>query len=208
VNKPVLYDNDALLKLSAYGCAKYLSDAGLTPGAILAVACWSLRSQAKRWPRVIDRERLCRALDRLIGEVEIVEPTAEEIELAAEFEERSNQSLGRLDGGESQLLAVLIRRGWRQALTGDKRAIVAASTLNVPQLNGKLICLEQAMLSILDEENWEAVRQAVCAEPEADKAIALAFACGSSGASLERMREGLSSYVGHLRGQSGDLLAA
>lgn len=207
MNKPILYDNDALLKLGAYDCVKYLGDAGLAPGAILAVARWSLRSQARRWRRVIDRERLCRLLDELIEEVEIVEPSSEEIELAAELEERAAKSPGMLDGGESQLLAVLIRRGWPMALTGDKRAIVAASRLGLPQLDGKLLCIEQAMLAMADEKNWAAIRASVCAELEADKAIALAFACGSTGLGLDQLREGLASYVEHLRGQSGDLLA-
>ena len=61
----------------------------------------------------------------MLSQMLLLEPTASEIELAAEFEAQAQRQNVPLDSGESQLAAIALSRAARGILTGDKRAITA-----------------------------------------------------------------------------------
>jgi hypothetical protein len=142
-----------------------------------------------------------------------LEPTETEQTLAAEFESLAQRAGVNLDGGESQLCAMVVERVLPVLLTGDKRAIVAAERLfdshhRLPGLSGKFRCLEQAILDILETTGPVVVRKAICSEPRVDTALSICFSCVSSDTGLDHISEGLNSYVGHLRAAASRVLGA
>ena len=197
--EPTLYDNDAVLKLSAYGCGSDIAATGLVPPAILAVARWSLAGQIRKARKVLDADRFRIHAEQFVAQCIIIEPAEDELLLAAAIEEDSIAAGGDLDSGESQLAAVLVTRNLSTMVTGDKRAIRTLAALQLDGLCGRICCIEQVLALIVNETNWEHIRHAVCSERELDRAIAIVFACHSPGSSLENIRQGLNSYIADLR---------
>ena len=112
MTSPTLYDNDVVLKLGAYGMSELISGIPeLAVPAILAIATYSLPSQAARIRRIIHRQRLIDSVALFVATSTVIVPTAEELELAASFEEQAIAISVALDSGESQLVAVLLSRG-------------------------------------------------------------------------------------------------
>lgn len=127
--------------------------------------------------------------------------------MAAEFEAVAQEQNLELDGGESQLLAMLIQRKLRLLLTGDKRAIVAIERIAGDTLPGPSIaCLEQVMSTLLERIGLAALRERICSEPAVDRALSTCFACRSIVVEAILVEEGLRSYVGHLRKSSSRTL--
>lgn len=97
-------------------------------------------------------------------------------------------------------------------LTGDKRAITAMerlldTELRLHDLCGRVRCLEQAFLCVLDRKDSEALRSAVCTEPTVDKALTICFGCSSPTTQRETVLEGLASYIRALRTTAPRVLA-
>jgi hypothetical protein len=140
-----------------------------------------------------------------------IEPDDEELALAAEFEEVA-QSLGvDLDGGESQLLAVLIRRSAALLLTGDKRAILAMEPIVQAgsyhdQVARRVACLEQIAMALISRHGAETIHRRVCSEAAIDKSLANCFSCISGFCRPESILEGLTSYIADLRRQAPRVL--
>lgn len=200
-----LFDNDAVLKLSAYQVWEAVSATQLYPPAILAVAKWSLAKQASKARKVNDVDAFRLAVEAFVASCMIIEPTDDEIQFAISIEEAATALGGELDSGESQMVAVLIARNLLAMVTGDKRAIVALAQVGVKGLEGKVYCLEQVLRMIIAYSDWQAVRAKVCSERQMDMAVAMVFACHSK-PSIESVSEGLESYIGNLRANAADLL--
>jgi hypothetical protein len=80
-------------------------------------------------------------LEVRLGNLQVIEPTESEIELAADLEKTARQLGGAFDVGEAQLFAVLLTRGSPALVTGDKRAISAASALRrAPGAHDRCTC--------------------------------------------------------------------
>lgn len=209
----VLVDNDALFKASCYDLATDLIEilaSGSRDVAGLALAKFVLRRKIEKSSRIADRQRAAKALDVVLASVSALEPDDAELGLAAQYEEHALSAGYAFDSGESQLLAVLVNRTAKAIVTGDKRAVAAALQLAtdlkiVPALAGRFACFEQVMLWICGKKGGLALATLVCAEPAVDKTMSICFGCSSS-FDERNMREGLDSYVGHLRGNSGELL--
>ncbi len=206
----VLLDNDVILKMCAYASAArllQLTTLANQPPVILEVASFALRSQIQRSRSISDKEGAASQLALVLSTVHKVEPTDQEVGLAAELEEQAQQRALELDPGESQLVAVLLVRGSPLLITGDKRALNALASVAPKEAGGRMACLEQAMASaIAGEGNLAALRSAVCACPQIDRAVTNCFACSSESVTIEAVMEGLRSYVGALRAQAGRLL--
>lgn len=200
-----LFDNDAVLKLSAFQVWDAVSTTQLYPPAILAVAKWSLAKQASKARRVSNIDAFRIAVESFVAGCMIIEPTDVEIQFAISIEEAATALGGELDSGESQLVAVLIARHFSAMVTGDKRAIIALAQVGVEGLTGKIYCLEQVLQIIIASSDWQAVRVKVCSERQMDMAVAMVFACHSE-PSIESVSEGLESYIGNLRANAADLL--
>ncbi len=210
----ILIDNDVVLKACRLALAPDLI-ALLEPrgqAAILGSARFVLHNRLARRKDVADRASATAALDGLLLAVPAVEPVDGEVMLAAQFEELA-QTLGlALEGGESLLFSILVLRPAALLATGDKRAIAAAEAV-LARLSaamgpaiGKVACLEQVVAALLGVLGPEALRRRVCADPEADKALAICFGCGSPSFSGADAAQGLGSYVGAVRCSAPTLL--
>lgn len=204
--EPTLYDNDAVLKLSAYCCWETLSTTYLHPAAVLKVATFSLETQLKKARRITNVAPFQLAVKAFLASCIVIEPTDEEIQLATEFEEGATTFGAEFDTGESQLVAVLITRLLSRLVTGDKRAITAMVALKIDKGEGKILCLEQVLKVVIENGDWQELRSAVCAERSVDTAVAMAFSCYSS-PSVDDVVEGLDSYIGDLRSKAGAYLS-
>lgn len=201
-----LIDNDVLYKTAVYGLALPLLKSapyGAEQFYILGAARFMISKKLAKRPPVRGPEKALLEFELLLAQISALEPTAEEIALAAELEYLAGQQGHALDGGESQLCAVLITRNHDYLFTGDKRAISAVSALLSQEpcalLAKKLVCLEQLIRQLLEHITPAAVRSAVCLEPDIDRALSNCFACQSKTPDVNHFLEGLNSYVGSIR---------
>lgn len=207
-----LVDNDVVIKVACYALVDETLAAttlARTPPAMLGVGRFVARGRLARDRRVRDRARALDALERLLSVVVPLEPEERETSLAAELEAGAIRLNVELDGGESQLIAMLMTRGCPLLVTGDKRAVAALAALAVAGLSGRVACLEQVLADVVRVRGADAVRAAVCSEPGADTALSLCFGCSSAKPPNEpAVLDALSSYAEHLRGRCGDILLA
>ena len=206
--EPILVDVDVALKVCTYRLvAAFIESTTLgQPPALLAISRFTLRSWLRTARNLENPEGIREAIENLIANITLIEPTEEEIKLAADFEEEAYQHSLEFDTGESQLLAVLLCRGAPLLLTGDKRAIQAIHGLGIRGIDGRIACLEQLLATILVRCGYEKLRKRVCREPNADKAVTICFACSAFQVMKEDIRTSLASYVDHLRKSTASLL--
>lgn len=206
-----LIDNDIVIKMSAYGLAQELRQAvtraAASPSAMLGVGRFVVRDRLARAGWITHPGSALAAFDELLSSLLLLEPTQEELATAAEFESAATRRNLELDGGESQLLAILLIRKFKVLLTGDKRAIRAIATIAAELTQEKLACLEQALFDIAGQSDVEEMRRKICREPKADKTASICFGC-SSNAAVERAKvlEGLQSYIEYLRAEAAGTL--
>lgn len=207
VTDPTLYDNDAILKLSAYGCWDAILASPFHPPAILKVATFSLVSQSRKARRVASVGNFQAQIAKFMDLSAVIEPTEDEIVLATEMEEQAAALGEEFDTGESQLVAVLINRILPRLVTGDKRALRALGAIGLDGTAGRVVCLEQVLSWIVEHGSWRALRAQACAEKDVDTAVTVAFACYST-PNKATILEGLESYITKVRRASGGMLAA
>lgn len=206
-----LVDNDIIVKICAYRCGRELLEIatiGDRPPSILAVARHSISSRLGRSRILADQQGAKTEWDRLVSQLTIIEPSSEEVDLAADFETRAIELSLQLDTGESQLLAVLIKRSAPLLLTGDKRAIQAMEEIAPSSPRGTVGCLEQLLLAFLNVFDSSTIRSRICAEPSADRATTICFSCSSPSVSAATIVAGLKSYIANLRAMTPSLLVA
>jgi hypothetical protein len=199
----VAVDNDVLIKAACYGLTTEL-DASRSLG-VLGAARYVVAKRIDRLALSGDRGSARSAALELIARNTVLEPTDDELALATTIETTAQRRGLELDAGESQLAAMMIRRGIAVLETGDKRAIRGFEALldelsELAVLRGRLRCVEQIVARCLDNAGAEALARAICAEPHVDKALSICFRCFSPpphGAVLDR--DGLESYIAALR---------
>ncbi|MCS3761591.1 hypothetical protein [Bradyrhizobium centrosematis] len=205
----IYVDSDVLLKMCVYAAAAELvqvASANATEPAILLFAKFALRSRIDRARNINDKAAARKTLEVALSKVRQLEPTTEEIEKAAEFEERATAAGLSFDVGESQLMSVMQSRHAVALLTGDKRAIKAISVLFRDEMVERVACLEQVVATIIAQFGLERFRDRVCSERGCDKAITASFSCSSSSLSSDEVLIGLRSYIKSLRNGTGNVL--
>jgi hypothetical protein len=151
-------------------------------------------------------------LEQVIQEGHCFEPTEAEAKLAAELEYQAQRSNLNVDFGESLLCAVVIERTLNWLVTGDKRGIrglelLASCVDQKLQLAGKVLCLEQLVLRLLQTSDAARLRSAICSRPGLDRSLTLCFSCASPEVKQESWAEALVSYVQDMRNQAPSILA-
>lgn len=207
-------DNDILIKGAAYDLlSEIVACASSTPqqAAVLGTAPFVCARAIQRKPIAGNKSLVQTRLTAFLANVEKLEPTDEETALAAEFEEAALSLSVPLDGGESLLAAVAIKRDLKVILTGDKRAIGALAQVllaspHAASLAGRIMCLEQAVFLLAQASSCMVIRGNICAEPRMDTAIAICFSCATSNPATVPCEDCLQSYIAHARANSGDLL--
>src|SRR5262249_14453540 len=113
--------------------------------------------------------------------------------------------------GESQLCAIAVFRGSSLLLTGDKRAIASAETMKesigeLASLAGRLVCLEQAIMGVVERIGIDTLRGRICAEAAIDKGLSICFECHALAEGRPLELTGLLSYIKDVRRQAPTLL--
>jgi hypothetical protein len=203
-----LVDNDILFKTTSYNLTTDLLDShpyGADNFHILAAAKFMLRKRLEKRSPSRGKDVVLAEFESIFTRINLLEPTEDEIKLAAEFEFIATKSGRELDNGESQLCAILILRKWDFIFTGDKRAIHAVESLieeKCPEIQGKITCLEQLILHLLGCTSFEEVRQKICTESGTDTSLDNCFACRSEQTTIDNCLEGLNSHIRAIKGQS------
>lgn len=210
-------DNDALLKLCAYGL---WDDAcvliGVREVRTLQTARFFLRGYAKRAPKQAKYTAAGLSRAVLVAEgASVVEPPADMSEhdaLLAAARLLPPDGDTYLDAGET-LLFVAAGQYLPDVLltTGDKRALRALASLPEGQsvcdrLAGRVVCVEQVVQQLLPVLGLETVQTRILAAPACDGALTNVFG-RSAPASAASVEEGLQSYLSDLRAATGLLMA-
>jgi hypothetical protein len=208
-------DNDVIFKGSCYGLMEEIvagvrRDNGI---GVLGTARFVISRRLEKTNLNGDRAAALKSFLAFLSTADILEPGDDEQRFAADLELAAQNSAVNLDVGESQLCAILVLRNLSVLLTGDKRAVVALETLldacpPLTRIRGRVKSLEQAIAEAVARLGCTALRTAVCAEPQIDKALAICFSCRSGSADPANVLEGLISYINDLRKQAGRVLAA
>jgi len=206
MNQLILIDNDALLKLARYGLLdEAVAIFGCTPNdvRVLATAKYSLLPAKNRLWLCKDEESAARLEEFLRTSTPLDARSAN-----PELLDRLN-AVQNIDAGESLLLAVSANDRNTLVITGDKRSLAAlCSDDSVAQvfstLAGRVVSMEVLFLYLV-EHQFAYVQERVRSKPNVDKALSIAFGI-STPADLNSVREGLSSYINHLRKVTGGLL--
>lgn len=211
-----LLDNDILYKASCYRLLTSLVKAiplAAPKVGILGAASFVILKKIERNTKLKDNQRAKDYLNNALSALIILEPTADELSLAAELEYVAQQNSLNIDQGECQLCAIAVIRAVPFLGTGDKRAIKALEPLSnhcsqLKKLHQKILCLEQLFYRLMSIESPESIKAAVCSEPIVDKALAICFACSRDDSNIQQWLEGLMSYMADLRRHSGNFLMA
>lgn len=209
-------DNDVIFKAICYcSTGVFWPAEGADAIGVLGAARYVVRALLERASLAREKDAAWREYQAFFAAVSDLEPTDQEIRLAAELEVAAGRIGASLDPGESQLAAMVVGREIPVLETGDKRAIISLEQLldhadGMLVLAGRIRCLEQMVLRRLSDEGvLRALQSAVCAEPTVDKAMTASFACYSDHPpELERVAAGLDSYLMALRDQAPRILAA
>ena len=211
----LVVDTDVLIKCSCYSLLDEIRPPSATDSnvGILGAARFVAGKYLERRGEINDRAAARRRFADYVRRVAILEPTDEELALASVFEEAGVRLRLDLDVGESQLYAIAILRAIPLVLTGDKRAIVGAESLQqemtqITALRGRIVCLEQALIGITERIGVSATRVKICAEPRMDRSLTICFECHSPDDRGGFSADGLASYVRSLRTQASTLLYA
>jgi hypothetical protein len=209
----LVIDTDVLIKCSCYSLLDEIGPPSATDGnvGILGAARFVAGKHLEQRSNLTDRAAARHRFADYIRRVTILEPTDEELALASLFEEAGARLGLDLDVGESQLYAIAIRRSTPLVLTGDKRAIVGAESLQgetsqITALRGRIACLEQAIIGVTERIGVPATRMKICAEPRMDRSLTICFECHSPDNRMSFSADGLASYVRSLRAQAPTLL--
>jgi hypothetical protein len=209
----LLIDNDVLIKCACYTVISSLRAPSGNPQSvgILGAARFVAGRQFQRDKRIRDPQRAQAAFEQFLTTVNILEPTEAELAVATDFEERASRLGVSLDSGESMLCAIALSRGWSMVLTGDKRAIRAMEEIQnvvaeARALQGRVICLEQAVAGIAHRYGADRVRVKICAEPDVDKAMSICFQCTGSSQLPGFQPVGLASYIENTRASAPTIL--
>ena len=116
---------------------------------MLAIGRFTIRSRLERSRSFVNREGASQAFKELLLQIRLLQPSGDEIVLATEMEEEASLRGCEFDTGESQLLALLIKRDGRLLITGDKRAIRALHATGRKEAEGRVGCFEQLLYAVL-----------------------------------------------------------
>lgn len=211
----VVIDNDVIHKGACYGILHPIlaaCDTQCTATGVLGAARFVVAKKIRRTNLNRGQGLALRELEQFISAVASLEPTDDEQNLAADLESAAQAMGVSFDTGESQLCAIAIRRAIPLLLTGDKRAIAALERLldkenRLQALAGNVLCLEQTIIKVLQQNNMDSLRTAICNEPAIDKTLTICFACSSSAVHQETVFQGLESYIKALRSLATRMLA-
>jgi hypothetical protein len=212
VSAGVAVDNDVLLKAMCYRLEAYFWPDDEILG-VLGAAKFVVRDRLAK--STLNKGVPVHALEDLIRRAEILEPEESEVALAAAIEKRASELGIELDGGESQLVALVVTRGIDRFETGDKRAIAGLEPMldeidGLSGISGRVRCLEQIAHRVAEDEGaFSDVAKAICGEVSVDRSLSTCFSCYSGiEAKRDSVLEALRSYISAVRAAAPTVLEA
>jgi hypothetical protein len=202
----ILIDNDALLKLARYGLldeAVALFGCTLANVRVLATAKYVLLPAKNSLLFCEDEESYSR-LELFLKIAKPLDARSADPELLDAMSAVQN-----IDAGEALLLAVGATATGTLVITGDKRSLAALCSHEpvahlANALAGRVVSME-VLFSYLVEDQFTYVQECVRSKPDVDKALNIAFGV-TIPATYESVQEALASYINHLRAVTGNLL--
>lgn len=152
----------------------------------------------------LKRQPAMDAFEDALASLPQLEPSSEELRLAADYENAAQKLGVQLDSGESQLCAIVVTRDLSYFFTGDKRAMVAlsqlitAGSIQLSSLYRKIVCLERTMLWLIDSNDLEEIWLSIRRDKEADITLSVCFSVSAETANEQSVRDGLTSYISSL----------
>lgn len=212
----LLLDVDIVIKLATYDLLEVIAHPGCAAdcsGRRGVTATTRFVAQKRLERKAADPSAAHARLVAFLGVAAELEPTEEELRLAATFEAQAATAGLELDSGESQLCAIAIARTIPAVLTGDKRAIAAAEALlhtiaEMAALTRRIACLEQAITLAVERLGALSVRDLVLAERGMDTAINICFQFTNQAVAMDFEPSGLSRYINSVRATAPTLLIA
>ena len=202
-------DNDVILKACSY---ELTNKFWTRPVGVLGAARFVVQKQIARGP-ARDKDAAHAELKRLLSTAQVLDPDPDELRIAAELEYAAQREGLSLDQGESQLTAIVVRRGLEVLETGDKRAVKSLEQLTsgivmLRAIAGKVRCLEQVVLrTLVGTASFDEVSRRICSEPEVDKALSICFSCFGGAPNEPEVVDRLRTYVEELRTTATRVLA-
>ena len=206
MDRLILLDNDALLKLARYGLlheAVALFGCTITDVRVLATAKYVLLPAKNRlllcedegsYYRLATFLKIAKPLDSRSADPELLDAMS---------------AVQNIDTGEALLLAVGATARNTLVITGDKRSLAALCSHEsiahlANALAGRVVSME-VLFSCLVKDQFTYVQECVRAKPDVDKALNIAFGV-TIPASYESVQEALASYINHLRAVTENLI--
>jgi hypothetical protein len=119
------------------------------------------------------------------------------------------QQVTEIHEGERALIVATRSQTDFLLLSGDKRCMRGLAKIPeqiYKRLSGRVICLEQIILKLIEFQGFEFVRDRVLPMVSCDKSLQICFGVSSS-VSEENVIAGLNSYINEIRQQAPNLLA-
>jgi hypothetical protein len=114
-----------------------------------------------------------------------------------------------IDEGEAALIVATRSQTDFLLLSGDKRCMRGLARIPeqiYKRLSGRVICLEQIILKLIEVKGFVFVRDRILPMVSCDKSLQICFGV-SSPATEENVIEGLNSYINDIRQQAPNLLS-
>ncbi|MBE9139312.1 hypothetical protein IQ254_19270 [Nodosilinea sp. LEGE 07088] len=206
MDRLLLIDNDALLKLARYGLlneAVALFGCTITDVRVLATAKYVLLPSKNPLLFCEDEE----SYSRLESFLKVAKPL--DTSLADPEFLDAMSAVQNIDTGEALLLAVGATASSTLVITGDKRSLAAlcshGSVAHLANaLAGRVVPME-VLFSYLVKDQFTYIQKCVRSKSDVDKALNIAFGV-SVPATYKSVQEALASYINHLRAVTGNLL--
>lgn len=210
-NAPVIHllDNDFLIKLARWDLLDdYLQAFDISIADVRAIVSLRHRlylDQARRKPnlKLVGSAAAAERLQLFLATVKPPIPTDPHFNSVA-------TGIDDFDAGEVVLVSALVAGGGQYVYTGDKRAIKAMATFKDTPFDAKLrnrvVCLEQAILAIIDKFGFAHVRQSIAADFAADQGIEKNCFSMAAQTPEQHVRTYLAAKIAELQEDCGGIL--
>ena len=197
-------DNDIVIKLSAFD----LFDGAIT---ILNLDWEQLRVYSAAQYTFRGKSYIAQYSESVCQKAIAITQKCQKVEADNSIEFTLLNKVKNIDEGEAALIAATADKDVFLLTTGDKKCLKALATdpnleSVCKRLCGRVICLEQIILKLIEVKGFEFVRDRVLPMVGCDKSLQICFGY-STLATEENVIAGLNSYINEIRQQAPDLLA-
>ena len=197
-------DNDIVIKLSAFD----LFDGAIT---ILNLDWEQLRVYSAAQYTFRGKSYIAQYSESVCQKAIAITQKCQKVEADNSIEFTLLNKVKNIDEGEAALIAATADKDVFLLTTGDKKCLKALATdpnleSVCKRLCGRVICLEQIILKLIEAKGFVFVRDRVLPMVSCDKSLQICFGV-SSPATEENVMAGLNSYINDIRQQAPDLLA-